>query len=90
VVTINSKEIKMRKVNTNVSTVIEEIEKLKGSNISMEINKGRKRIEKYQGIIENVYPSIFTVNIGDGKNPLSYSYNEVLCGDVVINKLQTN
>ena len=80
----------MRKVNTNVSTVIEEIEKLKGSNISMEINKGRKRIEKYQGIIENVYPRIFTVNIGDGKNPLSYSYNEVLCGDVVINKLQTN
>ena len=37
----------MRKVNTNVSSVIEEIEKLKGSNISMEINKGRKKIEKY-------------------------------------------
>lgn len=78
----------MRKVNHSVSTVIEEIEKLKGSSISMEINKGRKKIEKYQGIIENVYPSIFTVNIGDGKNPLSYSYTEVLCGDVVINKLQ--
>lgn len=80
----------MRKVNTNVSTVIEEIEKLKGSSISLELNKGRRKIEKYQGIIENVYPSIFTVNIGDGKNPLSYSYNEVLCGDVVINKLSTN
>lgn len=78
----------MRKVNHSVSTVIEEIEKLKGSSISMEINKGRKKIERYQGIIENVYPSIFTVNIGDGKNPLSYSYTEVLCGDVVINKLQ--
>ena len=77
----------MRKVNSNVSAVIEEIERLKGSNISMEINKGRRKIEKYQGIIENVYPSIFTVNIGDGKNPLSYSYTEVLCGDVVITKL---
>lgn len=80
----------MRKVNTSVSTVIEEISKLKGSNISMEINKGRKKIEKYQGIIENVYPSIFTVNIGEGKNPMSYSYNEVLCGDVIINELRTN
>lgn len=80
----------MRKINTSVSTVIEEISKLKGSNISMEINKGRKRIEKYQGIIENVYPSIFTVNVGEGKNPMSYSYNEVLCGDVVINELKTN
>lgn len=79
----------MRKVNTNVSTVIEEIERLKGENISMEINKGRKKIERYQGIIENVYPSIFTVNIGEGKSPLSYSYTEVLCGDVVINKINS-
>ena len=80
----------MRKVNTSVSTVIEEIARLKGSNISMQINKGRKRIEKYQGIIENVYPSIFTVNVGDGKNPMSYSYTEVVCGDVVISELKTN
>lgn len=78
----------MRKVGSNVLTVIQEIEKLKGENICMEINKGRKRIEKYQGIIENTYPSIFTVNVGNGKNPLSYSYTEVLCGDVVINKLE--
>ncbi len=80
----------MRKVNTNVSTVIEEIGRLKGASISMEINKGRRKIEKYQGIIENVYPSIFTVNIGEGKSPLSYSYTEVLCGDVVINELSIN
>ena len=80
----------MRKVSSNVKTVIEEIERLKGSNISMEINKGRKKIEKYQGIIENVYPSSFTVNIGEGKNPLSYSYTEVLCGDVVISELKSN
>ena len=79
----------MRKVNTNVSTVIEEIERLKGANISMEINKGRKRIEKYQGIIENVYPSIFTVNIGEGKKAMSYSYTEVLCGDVIIKEIKT-
>ena len=78
----------MRKVGSNVLTVIQEIQKLKGENICMEINKGRKRIEKYQGIIENTYPSIFTVNVGNGKNPLSYSYTEVLCGDVVINKLE--
>lgn len=78
----------MRKVNSNVTNVIEEIEKLKGENIYMEINKGRKKIEKYQGIIENTYPSIFTVNVGDGKNALSYSYTEVLCGDVVIQKIE--
>jgi len=79
----------MRRVNSSVLTVIQEIEKLKGENICMEINKGRKKIEKYQGIIENTYPSIFTVNVGDGKNTLSYSYTEVLCGDVVINKIES-
>lgn len=78
----------MRKVSSNVLTVIQEIEKLKGENICMEINKGRKKIEKYQGVIENTYTSIFTVNVGGGKNPLSYSYTEVLCGDVVINKIE--
>ena len=77
----------MRKVNSSVINVIKEIEKLKGESVSMEINKGRKRIEKYQGIIENIYPSIFTVNIGGGKSPISYSYSEVLCGNVVINKV---
>ena len=80
----------MRKVNYSVSNIIEEIERLKGESISMQINKGRKKIEKYQGIIENVYPSIFTVNIGEGKSPLSYSYTEVLCGDVIINGLKLN
>ena len=80
----------MRKVNYSVQSVIEEIERLKGSSISMEVSKGRRKTEKYQGIIENVYPSIFTVNIGEGKNPLSYSYTEVLCGDVVINEMKIN
>lgn len=78
----------MRKVSSNVMSVIQEIESLKGENILMEINRGRKRIEKYKGFIENIYPSIFTVNIGQGKSPLSYSYSEVLCGDVVIKKCE--
>ena len=77
----------MRKVNTSVINIIKEIENLKGEDIYMEINKGRKKIEKYQGKIENIYPSIFTVNLGDGKTSVSYSYSEVLCGNVVINKL---
>ncbi len=80
----------MRKVSASVGSVIEEIEALKGHGISMEVCKGRRKTEKYQGVIENVYPSIFTVNIGEGKNPLSYSYTEVLCGDVRIERLKSN
>lgn len=78
----------MRKVNSNVINVIKEIEKLKGENVSMEVNKGRKKIERFEGIIENIYPSIFTVNVGNGKSPISYSYSEILCGNVIVNKIE--
>ena len=53
----------------------------------MQVNKGRKKILKYTGVIENVYPSIFTVRLtGDivSSDFLSYSYSEVLCGNVKI------
>lgn len=78
----------MRKVDFDIKSVIEEIKRLKGESVNMEIAKGRNRIEKYTGVIESVYPSIFTVKVDDDKNQLSvsYSYSDVLCGDVVIQK----
>lgn len=79
----------MRKVNTDIKDVINEITKLKGESVKMQVNKGRKKIEKYEGIIESVYPSIFTVLVydPDGEKHYSYSHAEVLCGDVKINKI---
>jgi len=79
----------MRKVDADIRDIISKIKNLKGENITMEVQKGRNRIEKYKGVIESVYPSIFTVklDVADGnKNSLSYSYSEVLCGDVIIEK----
>ena len=79
----------MRKVNNNIKDVIDQITKLKGESVKMQVSKGRKKIEKYEGIIESVYPSIFTVLVydPDGEKHFSYSHAEVLCGDVKINKL---
>jgi len=79
----------MRKVTTDIKKVIAEISALKGQSVKMQINKGRKRIEKYEGIIENVYPSIFTVLVydPDGEKHFSFSHSEVLCGDVKVQKI---
>lgn len=79
----------MRKVNLDIKDVIQEITKLKGESVKMQVNKGRKKVEKYEGIIESVYPSIFTVLVydPDGEKHYSYSHAEVLCGDVKINKI---
>lgn len=78
----------MRKIGINIDDVIKRITALKGESIKMQVNKGRKKIVKYTGVIENIYPSIFTVRLSNTKAPsnyLSYSYAEVLCGNVKIN-----
>lgn len=76
----------MRKASMNLGAIIEGITKMKGEKVDMEVNKGRKKIEKYVAVIETVYPSVFTVKIEDPQNKgkQSYSFNDVLCGDVAI------
>lgn len=77
----------MKKVCINIDDVIKRITKLKGEKIKMQVNKGRKKVLKYSGVIENVYPSIFTVRLtGDITTTsfFSFAYSEVLCGNVKI------
>lgn len=73
------------KTNMTVNEIKEKIENIKGKNIKMLVNKGRKKIERLEGVIQNLYPSVFTVEVNDenlGKNLVTYSYTEVLCGFV--------
>lgn len=79
----------MRKSKINLQDVIDEVAVLKGFPISMLVNKGRKRIVKYTGVIDSIYPSVFTVKIDEPKylGKLSYSYSDILCGNVAIKKL---
>lgn len=79
----------MRKATLKMTEIVEKITNMKGKKIEWEVNRGRKRIEKYQGVIETIYPSVFTVLINTPENKVkqSYSFNDVLCGDVVIRNL---
>ena len=73
------------KSNLTLNEIKEQIDKLKGQNIKMLVNRGRKRTEKLEGVIQTLYPSVFTVSLlGEkGSNSLvTYSYTEVLCGHV--------
>lgn len=76
----------MRKSGLTLEEVKTKIKELKGNNIFMIINRGRKKIETFEAIVENIYPSVFTVKV-DSKNQLgtqTFSYFDVLCGDVEI------
>ncbi len=76
----------MRKISTNLESVKEEITKLKGKYVEMEVNHGRKKIRHYSGVVEDIYGSVFVVRLDNAttNEKMSYSFSDVLCGDVKI------
>ena len=73
----------MRKAIFGLANIKEQIASLKGQDVDLEVNIGRKRIKQFSGIIESVYPSVFTFVDING-NLKTYSYSDILCGDVKI------
>ena len=72
-------------VNTEkLQAVKDEILNLKGKNLKLMVNKGRKKIVKFYGIIESVYPAMFVIKPNENVelDRTSFSYNDVLCGDI--------
>lgn len=73
----------MKNIKT-LNDVKEIVNALKGQNIALEVNKGRNKIVSLTAIIDQVYPSMFVINptCRVDLDRKSYSYNDVLCGDV--------
>ena len=74
----------MRKAGISLNEIKEKILLLKGRNVEMNINRGRKKYDTFNGIIKDVYPSVFTVIDKEGsQNIQTFSYYDVLCGNVI-------
>jgi len=71
---------------SDVLHVRNDIQKIIGSRVRLETNKGRHKSVVNQGIISNVYPSIFTVQLegSETSRKLSFSYTDVLTNTVEI------
>jgi uncharacterized protein Veg len=72
-------------MRANANALIEikqRIANLKGNEINLSVNRGRKKIDKLQGFVENTYPSVFTFITE--KNRETFSYFDILCGLVAI------
>lgn len=72
-------------------TTLDEIKRivlsLKGEPVSLCINRGRRKILKFEGVVDNVYTSVFTVKDKLQINAThTYSYSDILCGDVKISR----
>lgn len=77
----NHKEDNMRKVIYGLSEIKDKIKNLKGQSVTLSINRGRKKIDIVTAIINDVYPSVFTIKVDEKLQ--TFSYFDVLCGDVV-------
>ncbi len=74
----------MRKAGIGIEEVKTKILSLKGREVEMNINRGRKKFDTLSGVIKDVYPSVFTVAISENNTSLqTFSYYDVLCGNVV-------
>ncbi len=83
----------MRKKTQSIEVIKAKIHAMLGKKINMSVCRGRKRVSKYAGIIENTFPSVFVVRPKQKEKDteripcLSYSYNDVLCGEVRIDEV---
>ena len=66
----------------NVSDIKEEIESLVNKQIMIKVSGSRSRNQMFKGVVNQVYPNIFTV-IVEGNN-MSFTYADVAIGDVKI------
>jgi len=68
----------------SLTEVKDKINSLKGQNIHLKVNKGRNKIVSLTAIIDQVYPSMFVISptCSVDLDRKSYSYNDVLCGDI--------
>ncbi len=75
----------MKKNLMTLSEVKDQILALKGENVKLTINRGRRKIEKVFATIDSCYPSVFTVKMQEQDNSLqTFSYSDILCGDVKV------
>ena len=78
----------MRKGEIGIERIKNGVSALVGKRLRVSVNKGRKRIVRYEGEISGVFPSLITLKIYGDKviSSLTASYSDLLTGDV---KLKT-
>lgn len=94
--TINRLKIKklviisgMRVINQDINKTIEQIKDMKGVLIKLKVNRGRNKIEEIEGVVESVYPSIFTVRSTSGELS-SFSYSDILARNILFYRNKLN
>ncbi len=67
-----------------IDEVRDSVLKLKGRTVPLKVNKGRNRIVHLSATIDQVYTNMFIIKPTEvvDLDRMSYSYSDVLCGDI--------
>ncbi|MBE7101065.1 MAG: ABC transporter permease [Clostridiales bacterium] len=80
----------MIKPSKNIADVKRLVNDCRAQRVAVRVNLGRNKSISYSGILSGIYPALFTVKPDEegflGKT--SYSYSDLLCGNVKIKKLE--
>jgi len=77
----------MESQQTSIGKIKEEVQNWQGKRVRLEAHKSKKKLYHKEGVVEGIYPSIFTVSVQEGRKPkqrLSFSYSDVLTRSVKI------
>ena len=76
----------MKKMPDTLDNIKQRILEMKGKEVNLKINRGRRKTSSYRARIEDVYASVFTVKSlsQELESIFTYSYNDILCGVVKI------
>ena len=69
----------MREATNNISVAVERVKNLKGIDLKLLINRGRNRFIRIDGVIEDLYPNVFTVKTEDAHTKiLTLTYADMM------------
>ena len=78
----------MIKPTGDISKIKSAIAAIRGEEVRVKVALGRNKFVTYTGTLTSVYPALFTVRpTCDFKGKTSFSYSEVMCGNVVLKRL---
>ena len=79
----------MIKPTKNIKDVKQMVRNCAQQRVAVKVNLGRNKSVTYCGILSEVYPALFTVKPDneDFLGKTSYSYSDVLCGNVKIKRM---
>ena len=53
-----------------------------GSSVMIQLDRGRNKVDVQRGVIQNAYPSVFTILVGNPPQLLSFSYTDIITRDI--------